>query len=63
MPKTVSSKIRPFTIGREQFQKISAVEGIHLNRGMHEEFREFDRQETPAAERRRLLTAKYARQS
>jgi hypothetical protein len=63
MPKTVAPKTRPFTIGREQFQKISAVEGVHLNRGMHEEFREFDRQEMPAAERRRILVAKYGRKS
>jgi hypothetical protein len=63
MPKTVPPKTRPFTIGREKFQKISAVEGIHLNRGMHEEFREFDRQGMPAAERRRILVAKYGRKS
>ena len=63
MSEGAKTKSRPFTIGRTQFQQISAVEGIHLDRSLHEEFREFDRQDMPAAERRRILVAKYGRKS
>jgi hypothetical protein len=57
MPKT--TKAKSFTIGRERFQKISAMEGVYLSDGMQEDFREFDRRELAPAERRRALVKKY----
>ncbi len=49
------------TVGRNGFAKISAVEGIVLSRETEAEFREFDRQELSAAERRKALLHKYGR--
>lgn len=49
-----------FILGRRSFGKISEVEGIKPSRELDEEFKEFDRNGVPAAERRRLLSRKYA---
>lgn len=49
------------TIGRRDFAKISAVEGITLPRETEEVLREFDRQGLSRDERRRALLRKYAR--
>jgi hypothetical protein len=62
MTKTTKSPKRSsgtYTIGREGFAKISAVEGIKPSRGMDEDFREFDKKGLPPAERRRALARKY----
>ena len=50
-----------FTIGRERFSKISAVEGIKLSRRTDETFREFDQRGLSAEERRREITRRYGR--
>jgi hypothetical protein len=50
-----------FTLGRASFAKISAVEGVKLSDAMRSEFREFDRQNLPADERRRRIVAKHGR--
>lgn len=48
-----------FILGRDIFRKISAVEGVCLNREIEEDFRCFDELEMAAAERRLRLKAKY----
>ena len=50
-----------FTLGREAFAKISAVEGIALTPGMKEDFRAFEREGLSAEERRAALVRKYGR--
>lgn len=50
-----------FTIGREAFAKISAVEGIRLSAEVEEAFREFDRKGLSAEERRREIMNRYGR--
>ncbi len=54
-------RLRPFTLGRAAFAKISAVEGIRMTAAMEEEFREYDRQGLSAEERRRIISRKYAK--
>lgn len=53
------SSVGTYTVGREAFSKISAVEGIKTSPRMDKDFREFDRQGLSAAERRRVLAGKY----
>lgn len=50
-----------YVIGRQRFAKISAIEGIQITPSMDADFREFDRQELPAGERRKLIARKYAK--
>ena len=50
-----------FTIGLADFEKISAVEGLHLSTEMKKLFREFDRENLSAEERRQLIVAKYGK--
>ena len=50
-----------YVLGRQRFAKISAVEGIRITEAMDADFREFDRQELPAGERRKLIARKYAK--
>ena len=63
MPKMTKPNQSPrsFTLGRGHFEKISAVEGIRLSRGLRADFEEFDRLGVPADERRRVLMMKYGR--
>jgi hypothetical protein len=66
MTKTVKPRRLPlgsYIIEREDFAKISAVEGIKLGRRVVEDFKDFDRRGLSAAERRRELTRKYGRKS
>ena len=56
--KTASKR---FTLGRETFAKISAVEGLHLSPAMRNEFREFDRKKLSPKERRAAIAAKYGK--
>jgi len=58
----VTCKSAAFTIGLADFEKISAVEGLHLSAEMKRMFREFDRQNLSAEERRRRIIAKYGKQ-
>jgi hypothetical protein len=53
-----SGKTR-LAIGRKAFAKISAVEGIVPNATLDADFRRFDEQKLPAAERRKILLRKY----
>ena len=50
-----NSKTGQFTIGRERFAKISAVEGIVLTQQMHSRSAEFDSKGLSAEERRRAI--------
>jgi len=49
-----------YTLGRNAFAKISAVEGICLTPEMNKDFLEFDRKGLSHDERRRAITGKYA---
>ena len=55
------AKRKTLTLGLKGFEKISAVEGIRLTRGMKGTFRDLDRKEASAAERREVLTRKYGK--
>jgi hypothetical protein len=48
-----------YVLGRQNFAKISAVEGIRLSRDQDEDFGEFDRKALPPKTRRAILAAKY----
>jgi hypothetical protein len=48
-----------FVLGRQNFAKISAVEGIRLNHDQNEDFGDFDRRALPSKTRRAILVAKY----
>jgi len=50
---------RRLTIGLAAFEKVSAIEGLHLTRDMKEMFRMLDRQGASAAERRAVITKRY----
>ena len=49
-----------FTLGRERFSKISAVEGIRLSHQTAKTFEEFDRKKLSPQERREALNGKFA---
>jgi hypothetical protein len=63
-PTTSTRRSRPtaagFTLGRERFAQISAVEGIALTPAMRAELERFDREGLSAAERRRAILAGFA---
>jgi hypothetical protein len=64
MAKTTKSPRRSgttYTVRRERFAKISAVEGIRTSRRVDQDFREFDKKGLSPAERRRELASKYGR--
>jgi hypothetical protein len=48
-----------YVLGRQNFAKISAVEGIRLSRDQNEDFGDFDRKALPSKGRRAVLAAKY----
>jgi len=52
-----------YTIGRKNFAKISAVDGIRPRRRVEAEFKEFDRLELSPADRRREIARKYDHKS
>lgn len=62
-PRSPRRIAKGYVIGRQRFAKISAVEGIHITADMDNDFREFDRQELSASDRRRLIGKKYAKKS
>jgi hypothetical protein len=61
--KTSSRSVGAYTVGRERFAKIAAVEGIKTSPRVEEDFREFDRKGLSAEERRREILRKYGRKS
>lgn len=50
-----------FIIGRSDFAKISAIEGIRITASMEADFREFDKNGLSANERRVAIVRKYGR--
>jgi hypothetical protein len=48
-----------FVLGTNRFAKISAVEGLALTRAMTARIKKFDRDDTPAEERRRAIIRVY----
>ena len=63
MAKTTKSAGRSgaYVLGRGNFAKISAVEGIRLSRRTGDDFKDFDRRGLSADERRRALTERLGR--
>jgi hypothetical protein len=55
-PKTKASRV---IIGLAGFEKISAIEGLHLTREMKTTFRALDRKGATARERRAVIIKKY----
>ncbi len=51
----------PYTIGRDSFAKISAVDGIALSHETEEDFREFELRGLSPEQRRKALIRKYGR--
>ena len=58
-PPNRSSK--GYVIGRSDFAKISAVEGIRTTGTMEADFREFERQGLSADQRRKVIGRKYGK--
>jgi hypothetical protein len=52
-----------FTLGRADFEKISAVEGIRYPAEMKRTFRQLDKQGASPAQRRQVIARKYGRPS
>lgn len=48
-----------YVLGRQNFAKISAVEGIQLSRDQSEDFGDFDRKALSSKVRRAILADKY----
>ncbi len=63
MTKTIAppskTATKGFKVGRRAFEKISAVEGIHLSPEMARDFGEFDRKGLSAEKRRKAIARKY----
>ena len=57
----LSTSGKNFTLGRDSFAKISAVEGVHLSREMEKDFRDFDQRGLSAGDRRRAIVRKYGK--
>ncbi len=49
-----------YTIGRDAFAKISAVEGIYLNKKMQKDFQAFEQKGLSHQARREAISRKYA---
>jgi hypothetical protein len=52
-----------FTLGRANFEKISAVEGIRYSADMKKTFRQLEKQGASPAQRRQTMATKYGRSS
>ncbi len=50
-----------YTIGRNAFAKISAVEGIYLTKEMDKDFQVFEQMGLSPQDRREAIAKKYAR--
>jgi hypothetical protein len=55
-----SSRLGSFTLGRDRFARISAVEGIELTPEMRATLDRFDREGLSAEERRRAILWRFA---
>ena len=59
-PQIQKGDSRGYTIGRDAFAKISAVEGIHLTKEMREDFQVFEQKGLSPKDRREAISKKYA---
>jgi hypothetical protein len=53
------AKAQRLTIGLAGFEKVSAIEGLHLTRDMKRTFSAFERQGASAAQRRAAIIKRY----
>ena len=60
--RSVNGKGDAFTLGLADFEKIIAVEGLHLSSDMREMFREFVRKNLSVEARRKRIITKYGKQ-
>jgi hypothetical protein len=58
--KPKSRKPRGFVLGRERFEKLSAVEGISKGPESRKMFAEFDRAGLTAEQRRKAILERYS---
>ena len=58
-PTRARPKEPGFSFTLDEFEKISAVEGITFSAELKEDFRSFDRKGLSNAERRRVIAEKY----
>jgi hypothetical protein len=58
--KPPKSEMKNFTLGRGDFARISAVEGVRLSPEMERRFREFDRMGLSASDRRKAIARLFA---
>ncbi len=61
--KSASPAKKRFTLGRTNFEKISAVESIRYSADMKKTFRQLDKQGASPAKRRQAIATKYGRSS
>jgi hypothetical protein len=61
--KKLARRSEPFTLGRANFEKISAVEGISYSADMTKTFRQLDKKGASPVERRQTIATKYGRWS
>jgi hypothetical protein len=59
--KASGAKTKNLVLGRKNFEKISAVEGLHLSAEMKATFRSLDKSGASAAVRRRTIVEKYGK--
>jgi hypothetical protein len=59
-PRTATQNV---VLGRADFARISAVEGIRISASMEADFREFDQKNLSPTERRRAISRKYGSKS
>ena len=52
---------KSLTLGRKSFERISAVEGLHLSSSMKDTFKSLDKSGAPAAVRRQVIIKKYGK--
>jgi hypothetical protein len=58
-----SSRRKRFTLGRANFERISAVKGIRYSADVKRTFRRLDKQGASPTERRQVISSKYGRPS
>jgi len=63
MRKIRAPRRKGFTLGRANFERISAVESIRYSADMKKTFRRLDKQGASPAQRRQAISRKYGRRS
>jgi hypothetical protein len=57
--KAKNAAAKRYTLGREAFAQISAIEGLHLTPEMKRDFQRFDEERLPNRNRRGAILSKY----